>query len=85
MSKPCQHGISQPCGCKVTKAVALVLVPGIMGSRLKNRESGKTVWDPAAGKDSYSSGTLRALHEAQQPVLDKAVRKGTQVLFSEGF
>lgn len=36
------------CRCR-PGVVALVFVPGIMGTRLKNRKSGRSVWDPAAG------------------------------------
>ncbi|MBN7770380.1 hypothetical protein KUV44_11800 [Marinobacter daepoensis] len=38
------------CQCR-PGVVALVFVPGIMGTRLKNRRSGSSVWDPAAGAD----------------------------------
>ncbi|MBQ0831773.1 hypothetical protein [Marinobacter sp.] len=39
---------SEDCKCR-PGAVALVFVPGIMGTRLKNTKSGDSVWDPAAG------------------------------------
>lgn len=39
---------SEDCKCR-PGAVALVFVPGIMGTRLKNRKNGESVWDPAAG------------------------------------
>lgn len=39
---------SEDCKCR-PGAVALVFVPGIMGTRLKNRQNGESVWDPAAG------------------------------------
>lgn len=39
---------SEDCQCR-PGAVALVFVPGIMGTRLKNRQNGESVWDPAAG------------------------------------
>lgn len=41
---------SEDCKCR-PGAVALVFVPGIMGTRLKNTKSGDSVWDPAAGLD----------------------------------
>ncbi len=39
---------SEDCKCR-PGAVALVFVPGIMGTRLKNSQTEKSVWDPAAG------------------------------------
>jgi len=39
---------SEDCKCR-PGAVALVFVPGIMGTRLKNRKKGISIWDPAAG------------------------------------
>ena len=39
---------SEDCKCR-PGAVALVFVPGIMGTRLMNKKSGDSVWDPAAG------------------------------------
>ncbi|MBO2619894.1 hypothetical protein [Shewanella algae] len=56
--------------CKCRKGiVALVFVPGIMGTRLMNKKSGDSVWDPAAGgKFSGPSSTameLKAEREAE--------------------
>lgn len=56
--------------CKCRKGiVALVFVPGIMGTRLMNTNSKKSVWDPAAGKDfdgpSSTAMELKAEREAE--------------------
>ncbi|MCA0913205.1 hypothetical protein [Marinobacter nauticus] len=40
----------EDCQCR-PGVVALVFVPGIMGTRLKNRRSESSVWDPAAGME----------------------------------
>ncbi|MEL4418387.1 hypothetical protein [Shewanella algae] len=56
--------------CKCRKGiVALVFVPGIMGTRLMNKKSGDSVWDPAAGAmfdgPSSTAMELKAEREAE--------------------
>lgn len=56
--------------CKCRKGiVALVFVPGIMGTRLMNKKSGDSIWDPAAGVDfdgpSSTAMELKAEREAE--------------------
>lgn len=46
---------SENCQCW-PDVVALVFVPGIMGTRIKNRSTGKAVWDPVAGRCGHETG-----------------------------
>lgn len=56
--------------CPEPISLPIVFVPGIMGSRLRNRASGRMVWDPdrytgrgslAAQAMSFAAGKRRAL------------------------
>ncbi|MBE1275013.1 hypothetical protein [Enterovibrio baiacu] len=59
---------SANCKCRCG-TIAFVFVPGIMGTRLKNAGSGKSVWDPAAGMEfsgpSSHAEEIKAEREAE--------------------
>ena len=59
------------CKCK-TGAIAVVFVPGIMGSRLKNKASGDVVWDPGVGAGIHLSTPMRELKQQNKQVLEDA-------------
>ncbi|WP_158527186.1 esterase/lipase family protein [Pelagibaculum spongiae] len=60
----------EPCRCK-PGAIALVFVPGIMGSRLRNTKTQEVVWDPAAGQ-----------HGSLSPAFDEAAQRNKEKLES---
>lgn len=63
---------SENCQCR-PGVVALVFVPGIMGTRLKNRRSGDSVWDPAAGAGYQGpSGAAIEIREKRQQEMAEA-------------
>jgi len=63
---------SQNCRCR-PGVIAFVFMPGIMGTRLKNAESGETVWDPGAGLlDTSSSGALLEAKKKRQEEMEAA-------------
>ncbi|PVZ72017.1 esterase/lipase family protein [Pelagibaculum spongiae] len=53
------------CKCK-TGAIAVVFVPGIMGSRLKNKASGDVVWDPGVGAGIHLSAPMREMRRQKK-------------------
>ena len=62
----------EDCQCR-PGVVALVFVPGIMGTRLKNRRSGSSVWDPAAGLEYEGpSGAAIEIKEQREQELAEA-------------
>ncbi|WP_158527295.1 esterase/lipase family protein [Pelagibaculum spongiae] len=54
-----------PCSCKRKSVVGIVFVPGIMGSRLFNRQESEVVWDPAVGMGDHPTGWLLEKLEQQ--------------------
>ncbi|WP_288352167.1 hypothetical protein [uncultured Marinobacter sp.] len=63
---------SEDCKCR-PGAVALVFVPGIMGTRLKNRQNGESVWDPAAGLEFEGpSGAAIEIKEQREQEMAEA-------------
>lgn len=62
---------SEECKCR-PGVVALVFIPGIMGTRLMNRDTGDSVWDPAAGAGNHTSGAAIAEREAREAEMDAA-------------
>ncbi|RBW48977.1 hypothetical protein [Marinobacter sp. F3R11] len=62
---------SEDCKCR-PGAVALVFVPGIMGTRLKNAKSGDSVWDPAAGLgfEGASGAAIEAKAQREQEMAE---------------
>lgn len=61
----------EDCQCR-PGVVALVFVPGIMGTRLKNRRSGSSVWDPAAGAafEGPSGAAIEIKAQREQEMAD---------------
>lgn len=62
---------SEECKCR-PGVVALVFIPGIMGTRLMNAETGDSVWDPAAGVGNHTSGAAIAEREAREAEMTAA-------------
>jgi len=62
---------SEECKCR-PGVVALVFIPGIMGTRLMNAKSGDSVWDPAAGLGNHTSGAAIAEREAREAEMTAA-------------
>jgi len=62
---------NEECLCR-PGAVALVFVPGIMGTRLKNRKSGDSVWDPAAGAgfEGLSGAAIEIKEQREQEMTE---------------
>lgn len=62
---------NEECQCR-PGAVALVFVPGIMGTRLKNRKSGDSVWDPAAGAgfEGLSGAAIEIKEQREQEMAE---------------
>lgn len=64
---------SQNCKCRPA-VIGFVFMPGIMGSRLKNKATGKRVWDPSAGLAFEGlSGEGKQAQEDRQAELDAAL------------
>src|SRR5690554_4900165 len=62
----------EDCQCR-PGVVALVFVPGIMGTRLKSRRSGSSVWDPAAGMEYEGpSGAAIEIKEQREQEMAEA-------------
>lgn len=69
----------EDCQCR-PGVVALVFVPGIMGTRLKNRRSGSSVWDPAAGAafEGPSGAAIEIKAQREQEMADAGRRTTTE-------
>ena len=74
---------SQECGC-TPGAVALVFIPGIMGTRLMNTQSGDSVWDPAAGAGMYINASGIEAKEAREAEMKAAAPVDDDGFWSSG-